>query len=144
MNHVFFYLCASLFLMSGAATGALYYLASIQLADGTLVVPMSILTLVLAAGVVYFGVSVRRHAHVVRTFGIKSLIIGVGMIVAKLSAFKGVVTLASAVQFLTQSYNWGILAAAVGFLVVGLYLIFEFEHQHHVDHLVEKASAPRA
>ncbi|MBP9668709.1 MAG: hypothetical protein KBE09_00260 [Candidatus Pacebacteria bacterium] len=130
--------------MSGAATGALYYLASIQLADGTLVVPMSILTLVLAAGVVYFGVSVRRHAHVVRTFGIKSLIIGVGMIVAKLSAFKGVVTLASAVQFLTQSYNWGILAAAVGFLVVGLYLIFEFEHQHHVDHLVEKASAPRA
>ncbi len=140
MHHALFYLFASLFLMAGAATGGLYYLASIQLADGALVVPMAVLTAVLAACVVYWGVRVRRHAHVVRTFGMKSLIIGVGMLIAKLSAFKGVVTLASAVQFLTQSYNWGVLVAALGFVVVGLYLVFEFEHKQHVEHLVENGS----
>ncbi len=144
MHHFLFYLFASLFLMAGAATGGLYYLASVQLADGALVVPMAVLTMLLAGCVIYWGVSLRRHAHVVRTFGVKSLIIGVGMLIVKLSAFKGVVTLASAVQFLTQSYNWGVLVAALGFVIVGIYLVFEFEHKHQVEHLVERGSAEKS
>lgn len=137
MRHVLFYALASLFLTCGAATGGLYYLVHVQLADRALLIPMGVATALLGASFVYLGFTAKRHAHVVRTFGVKSLIIGVGMLIAKLSAFKGVVTLASAVQFFTQSHNWGILVAALGFVIVGLYLVFEFEHKQHVEHVVD-------